>query len=246
MSKLTWDEVGKRYFETGISKGVLYLLKYGRYSLGVAWNGLTAVNEGTSGAEVSPLYADNIKYLNLLSNEDFKATVEAYSYPEDFTDCLGEKEIARGVIIGQQRRTHFGFCYRTTSGNDVEGTDFGYKLHIVFDCIASPSDKNYQTINDSPDAITYSWEVSTTPIEIEGYKPTAVLTLDSGKFRSDGKYNVLRHIEDILYGTDTTDPKFITVPEILEIEELEIYVRDSDNEALLDSSGNRIISRVFD
>ncbi|MBQ8134780.1 MAG: hypothetical protein IJ192_10315 [Clostridia bacterium] len=246
MSKLTWDKVGERYFETGTDKGVLYLLKYGKYSSGVAWNGFIGVNENPSGAESTALYADNIKYLNLLSNEEFGATIEAYTYPDEFKDCLGEVEIAVGAFIGQQRRHHFGLCYRTLVGNDEDGTDFGYKIHLVFDCIASPTDKSYSTINDTPDAVTFSWDVSTNQVVIEGYKPTATLVLESQKFKESGLFNVLKALEDILYGTDNTESKFPTVAEIMETYLLQMYIRDSGNDVLLDSSGNRIQSRVFD
>ena len=200
MSVLTWDKTGQRHFETGVDHGVVYPLKGGRYLPGAAWNGLTAVNESSSGAEATPLYADNIKYLNLMSAEEYNSTIEAYTYPESFSDCIGEAELAKGVVLGQQKRQHFGFSYRTKCGNDTDGVDHGYQIHLIFDCQASSSDRSYATVNDSPDAMTYSWEVSTTPVEVPGFKPTASVVLDSRKFKTKGLVNVLRHIEDILYG----------------------------------------------
>lgn len=200
MSVLMWDKTGQRYFETGVDHGVVYPLKAGRYLPGVAWNGLVAVNESSSGAEATALYADNVKYLNLMSAEEYMATIEAYAYPEAFAPCIGEVGPVRGVLLGQQARQHFGLSYRTKSGNDTEGVDNGYRLHLIYDCQAAPSDRAYSTISDSPDAMTYSWEVSTTPVEVEGYRPTASIVLDSRKFKTKGLVNVLRSIEEILYG----------------------------------------------
>lgn len=198
MSKLTWDNTGERLFETGIKQGVLYPIQSdGSYSKGVAWNGLTAVTESPSGAEATALYADDIKYLNLLSNEEFGATIEAYTYPDEFAECDGSAQLATGVMIGQQKRKIFGLCYRTTIGNDVDGNDHGYKLHLVYGCLAAPSEKAYSTINDNPDAITFSWEVSTTPVNVEGFKPTSQITIDSTK----ADPTKLQALEDILYGT---------------------------------------------
>lgn len=198
MSKLTWDNTGERIFETGIKQGVLYPIQSdGTYSKGVAWNGLTAVTESPSGAEATALYADDIKYLNLLSNEEFGATIEAYTYPDEFAECDGSAQLATGVMIGQQKRKIFGLCYRTTIGNDVDGNDHGYKLHLVYGCLAAPSEKAYSTINDNPDAIAFSWEVSTTPVNVEGFKPTSQITIDSTK----ADPVKLKALEDILYGT---------------------------------------------
>lgn len=198
MSKLTWDNTGERLFETGIKQGVLYPIQSdGTYSKGVAWNGLTAVTESPSGAEATALYADDIKYLNLLSNEEFGATIEAYTYPDEFAECDGSAQLATGVMIGQQKRKIFGLCYRTTIGNDVDGNDHGYKLHLVYGCLAAPSEKAYSSINDNPDAITFSWEVSTTPVNVEGFKPTSQITIDSTK----ADPTKLKALEDILYGT---------------------------------------------
>lgn len=201
MSKLKWDQTGERLYETGVRMGVLYPIQTGGvYSKGVAWNGLTAVTESPSGAEASPLYADDIKYLNLLSNEEFGATIEAYTYPDEFAECDGSASIAEGVYIGQQARKTFGLCYRTVLGNDVDSNDYGYKLHLIYGAMAAPSEKGYSTINDSPEAITFSWEVTTTPVNVTGFKPTASLTIDSTKV-DDAKLAVL---EGILYGKDST------------------------------------------
>ena len=197
MSRITWDTVGERYYETGVKMGVLYPIQAGGlYNKGVAWNGLTSVTESPSGAEATALYADDIKYLNLLSNEEFGATIEAYTYPEEFAECDGSAALANGVMIGQQKRKIFGLCYRTAIGNDVDGSDYGYKLHLVYGCLASPSEKAYATINDSPEAITFSWEVSTTPVSVTGFKPTSQLTIDSTKVDP----LKLTSLEDILYG----------------------------------------------
>ena len=204
MPKLTWDNTGERIFETGIKQGVLYPIQSdGKYTKGVAWNGLTAVTESPSGAEATALYADDIKYLNLLSNEEFGATIEAYTYPDEFAECDGSAELATGVMIGQQKRKTFGLCYRTTIGNDVEGNDYGYKLHLVYGCLAAPSEKGYSTINDNPDAITFSWEVSTTPVNVEGFKPTSQITIDSTK----ADPTKLAALEAVLYGSAETEAK---------------------------------------
>lgn len=213
MSKLAWDEIGSRYFETGVKKGVLYPAVNGTYPKGVAWNGLTAVNENPSGAEASPLYADNIKYLNLYSTEEYGATIEAYTYPDEFAQCDGSAEIATGVVIGQQKRKPFGFSYVTLLGNDTDGVDMGYKIHLVYGAMASPTDKSYSTINDSPDAVTFSWEVSTTPVEVPGFKPTASVTIDSTK----AKASELEALKDILYGTESKDPRLPLPTELLTI-----------------------------
>lgn len=201
MSKLVWDNTGNRLYETGVKNGVLYVQSSsGTYPKGVAWNGLTAVTESPSGAEATPLYADDIKYLNLMSAEEFGATIEAYTYPEEFEACDGSASLVDGVSIGQQKRTPFGLCYRTTIGNDTDGNDHGYKLHIIYGALASPSEKAYATINDSPEAITFSWEVTTTPVNVTGFKPTASLVIDSTKVDS----TCLAALEEILYGKDGT------------------------------------------
>lgn len=205
MSKLVWDKTGERLYETGVRKGVLYLKgENGTYSNGVAWNGLTAVTESPSGAEATPLYADDIKYLNLLSAEEFGATIEAYTYPDEFAECDGSGSLVTGVLIGQQKRKQFGLCYRTVLGNDEDGEEYGYKLHIIYGCLAAPTEKAYATINDSPEAITFSWEISTTPVEVSGFKPTASLVIDSTKADQEK----LAALEEILYGKDGTgDPQ---------------------------------------
>lgn len=199
MSRLTWDNNGERLYETGVKQGVLYPIQAdGKYSKGVAWNGLTAVTESPSGAEATALYADDIKYLNLISNEEFGATIEAYTYPDEFAECDGSASLVDGVTLGQQKRKTFGLCYRTSLGNDVDGNDYGYKLHLVYGCLAAPSEKAYATINDSPEAITFSWEISTTPVNVAGFKPTSQITIDSTK----ADKTKLTALEDILYGKD--------------------------------------------
>lgn len=200
--KLVWDKTGERIYETGVDHGVLYPIdSLGKYNNGVAWNGLSAVTESPSGAEANPIYADNGKYLNLFSAEEFGATVEAYTYPDEFAACDGSATIADGVTIGQQDRKTFGLSYRTVLGNDVENGNYGYKLHLIYGAMASPSEKAYATINDSPEAITFSWELTTTPVNVKDHKPTASLTIDSTKVSSEK----LTKLEEILYGKDPTN-----------------------------------------
>ena len=201
MSKIIWDAIGEHFYETGVNKGVLYPAVSGAYPKGVAWNGLTAVTESPSGAEPSPLYADNIKYLNLMSAEEFGATIEAYTYPKEFESCDGSAELSVGVVIGQQKRSSFGLSYATQIGNDVDGVDLGYKLHLVYGAMAAPSEKSYATINDAPEAITFSWEVTTTPVPVTGLKPTSSLTIDSTKVDPVK----LAALEAIVYGTAGAD-----------------------------------------
>lgn len=197
-SPLVWDQTGEKFYETGVKNGVLYVQHTdGTYPKGVAWNGLTAVTESPSGAEKTPLYADDTKYLNLMSAEEFGATIEAYTYPDEFAQCDGSAEIAEGVTIGQQARKTFGMAYKTTLGNDVSNNDYGYKLHIIYGALASPSEKGYTTINDSPEAITFSWEVTTTPVNVTGKKPTASLVIDSTKANPEK----LAALEKILFGS---------------------------------------------
>lgn len=201
MPRLVWDADSTRTYETGVDHGVLYVKDSdGTYPNGVAWNGLTAVTESPSGAESTPLYADNIKYLNLRSAEEFGATIEAYTYPEEFEQCDGYASLSKGVVIGQQARKMFGLSYRTKIGNDTDGEDHGYKLHIIYGCDAAPSERGYQTVNDSPSAITFSWTISTTPVNVPGFKPTASITIDSTKVDGDK----LKSLEDILYGSETS------------------------------------------
>lgn len=213
MSRLTWDAIGERYYETGVKYGVLYPMSNGAYATGVSWNGLTAVTESPSGAEATPLYADDIKYLNLMSAEEFGGTIEAYTYPDEFMACDGSAALAEGVYIGQQARSAFGLCYRTVLGNDTENNEHGYKLHLVYNALAAPSEKAYATINDSPEAITFSWEFKTTPVEVEGYKPTAHIVIDSTKIDAAK----LKALEDLLYGTTDAEAKLPTPAEIIEL-----------------------------
>jgi hypothetical protein len=211
MAKIIWDKVGDRFYETGVKNGVLYVQdSNGGYPSGVAWNGLTAVTESPSGAESNPLYADDVKYLNLMSAEEFNATIEAYTYPDEFGECDGSVELATGIAIGQQTRKQFGMAYRTTIGNDVDGGDYGYKLHLIYGAAASPSEKGYQSVNDSPEAITFSWEVSTTPVAVTGKKPTASLVIDSTKANA----GALSTLEDILFGTSGSAPRLPLPDEI--------------------------------
>ena len=212
MSRLVWDKTGDRLYETGVKQCVLYPQVSGAYPKGVAWNGITSVTESPSGAEPSPLYADDIKYLNLMSTEEFGASIEAYMYPEEFEACDGSAEIAPGVSIGQQKRQPFGLCYRTIIGNDTESNEHGYKLHIIYGALAAPSEKAYATVNDSPEAITFSWELSTTPVNVTGGNPTASLTIDSTKVKAEK----LKALEDILYGSESesTGPRLPLPDEI--------------------------------
>lgn len=211
MAKLTWDATGERIYETGVRNGVLYPMDKGVYPKGVVWNGLITVTESPSGAESTPLYADDIKYLNLISAEEFGATVEAYTYPDEFAACDGTATLAEGVVIGQQPRKTFGMSYRTVIGNDVENENYGYKLHLIYGAVASPSEKAYATINDSPEAITFSWELTTTPVAVTGHKPTASLTIDSTKV-DPAKLTAL---EGILYGSEDTEARLPLPDEIL-------------------------------
>jgi hypothetical protein len=214
MPKLIWDEAGKRLYETGVRKGVLYPQDAsGAYPKGVAWNGLTAVTESPSGAEATALYADDTKYLNLMSAEEFGATIEAYTYPDEFAACDGSAELAIGVNIGQQARKPFGLVYQTALGNDTEGESHGYKLHIIYGATASPSEKAYQTINDSPEAITFSWEVKTAPVPVTGHKPTASLTIDSTKVDAAK----LATLEKKLFGDTATEASLPLPDEIATI-----------------------------
>lgn len=203
MSKLVWDQTGERLYETGVSKGVLYVQEGAAYPNGVAWNGLTAVTESPSGAEATALYADDIKYLSLMSAEEFGGTIEAYMYPDEFKVCNGEADLATGVSIGQQTRKTFGFCYRTIIGNDTDSNNHGYKLHLVYGALASVSEKAFATVNDSPEAITFSWEFTTTPVNVEGFKPTSIVTIDSTK----ADETKLKALEDVLYGSEDVEAR---------------------------------------
>lgn len=214
MPALTWDGIGDRFYETGVDHGVLYIPdETGVYDTGVAWNGLTAVTESPSGAEPTALYADNIKYLNLYSAEEFAATLEAYTYPDEFAQFDGLATPSVGVFVGQQPRRSFGLSFRTKVGNDIEGNDHGYKLHLVYGCQASPSEKAYNTINDSPEAITFSWEISTTPAPVTGYEPTSLIVLDS----RTADPTDLAALELLLYGDVATTASLPTPDEVLAI-----------------------------
>lgn len=234
MSKLIWDEDEKRTYETGVSKGVLYPVQDdGKYSLGVAWNGLTAVTESPSGAEATPMYADNIKYLNLISAEEFGATVEAYTYPQEFEACDGSAELQPGVCVGQQDRKKFGMAYRTVFGNNDKGNNYGYKLHLIYGATAAPSEKAYNTINDSPEAITFSWELTTTPVSVNNMKPTASVTIDSTKVDPDK----LKILEGILYGNESENPRLPLPDEIAEIFKEEIRTLEATPSVINGASG---------
>lgn len=212
MAALVWDQTGEKIYETGVDHGVLYIPNaLGVYANGYAWNGLTSVSESPSGAEPSAQYADNIKYLNLVSAEEFGATVEAFTYPDEFGQCDGSAAPVEGVLLGQQGRRSFGLSYRTLVGNDLEGTDFGYKLHLIYGATARPSEKAYNTVNDTPEAITFSWELSTTPVSVTGFKPTASITIDSTKTDATD----LAALEEILYGAAATEPRLPMPDEVL-------------------------------
>lgn len=214
MSKIVWDQTGERLYETGVKRGVLYVQDSGgTYPKGVAWNGLTAVTESPSGAEATPLYADDIKYLNLISTEELGGTIEAYTYPDEFAECDGSASIATGVYIGQQPRKTFGMCYTTTVGNDVDSNAHGYKLHLIYGALASPSEKAYATINDSPEAITFSWEFSTTPVNVAGFKPTANIVIDSTKATPEK----MAALEKILYGDTDVEPRLPLPNEVAQV-----------------------------
>lgn len=213
MSKIIFDNTGEKIYETGVDHCVLYVRDGNAYQTGVAWNGITAINESPSGAEATPIYADNIKYLNIVSGEDFGATIEAYTYPDEFTECDGSAEIVAGVKIGQQTRKPFALCYRTLIGNDVAGTGHGYKLHFIYNAQAAVSAKNYKTINESPEAMSFSWEISTTPEVVEGFKPTATVTVDSTKVDAQK----LKALEDKIYGTENSEPTMPTISEIVSL-----------------------------
>lgn len=214
MSKLVWDKTGERLYETGVKQGVLYpQAAGGTYPKGVAWNGLTNITESPSGAEATALYADDIKYLNLVSAEELGGTIEAYTYPDEFAECDGSAALTEGVFIGQQDRKTFGLCYRTTLGNDVDSNGHGYKLHLIYGALAAPSEKAYATINDSPEAITFSWEFKTTPVNVADHKPTASLTIDSTKV-SETKMAAL---EKVLYGDGDTEARLPLPDEVVQI-----------------------------
>ena len=245
MSRLTWDAHGERHYETGVRNGVLYPAVSGTYLKGVAWNGLTQVTNSPSGAEATGIYADDIKYLNLMSAEDAAGTIEAYTYPSEFSKCVGKYELAPGAEIGQQERRAFGLSYRTEIGNDINGDDYSYKIHLLYGAKVSPSEENFQTIDDSPDAITFSWEYTTEPRTIDGYKPVAHVILDGKAFKKAGLMNALHAIENVLYGTASLNPRLILPNEIGSLIESAKYLRDSSGDLILDSSGSPIETEVF-
>ena len=248
MSRLVWDETGERKYETGADHGVLYVAKRrvtdpaDPYEEGVPWNGLTAVSESGSGGEPSPLWADNIKYLNLISAEECSFSIEAYTYPYEFSECDGSKEIfpgVPGVLVAQQVRRMFGFCYRTVVGNDVKNNEYGSKLHLVYGCYASPSDKSYATTSDSPDAITFSWSVTTTPVTVDGYKPTATLMIDSTRCNPF----IFKRLEDILYGSSTLQSHLPLPAEVVSVFQDDYwYLEDSNGNSITDSNGDEIVA----
>lgn len=210
MAKLTWDDTGKKIYETGVDRGVLYPITTGTtYGTGIPWNGLTAVNESPSGAESNPQYADNIKYLDLTSAEEFGFTIEAFTYPVEFEECDGSAQLAEGVTIGQQTRKMFGFSYRSLIGNDIQGTDYGYKIHLVYGCKASPSEKSRSTVNDSPEAITFSWEITTTPVNVNGHKPTSHLVVDT----TVAEGTKVTALETKLYGDNSSGTPTLPMPD---------------------------------
>lgn len=212
MAKIVWDQIGERFYETGVKNGVLYVQDdEGNYENGVAWNGLTAVTESPSGAEATALYADDIKYVNLMSAEEFGATIEAYTYPDEFEACDGSATLAAGVSIGQQPRKAFGLCYKTVVGNDVQGNALGFKIHLIYGAKAAPSERAFQTINDSPEAITFSWELTTTPVNVSGFQPTANLVIDSTKVAPEA----LAKIEAKLFGTESEEPTLLLPDEVV-------------------------------
>lgn len=213
MAKLIWDKVGERFYETGVSNCALYVYDDGAqdFGAGVAWNGITSITETPSGAEANAIYADNIKYLSLLSAEEFGASIEAYTYPEEFEECDGSAAIAPGVMVGQQARKKFCIAYKTIKGNDIQNDAYGYKLHLIYNCNAAPSERAYSTINDSPEAIAFSWEISTTPVAVTGHKPTSILTIDSAKVDA----SKLASVEEALFGGDSAEAKILMPDEVL-------------------------------
>lgn len=246
MSRLTWNRPRDRKYETGVDHGVLYRMENGVYSDGVAWSGLKAVTENSSGGTPSAFWADNAKYLNILSAEDYKCSIEAYSYPADFKPCLGKKVIANGVTIIQQPRVGFGFSYRTRVGNAMRGNDYSYRIHVIYNCRASSTTKSYSTLNGSSEPTTLSWDVSSTPVKLEGVKPTSEIVFDAEAYRKRGLMNVLHAIEDALYGTEDENAHLPSIEEIQEIYTYERYILDSDTEDILDSSGRQIAGTVYD
>ena len=245
MAELTWDLSGDRTYNTGVDRGVLYRRSGSSYLSGEAWNGLISVSENPSGGEATALYADNGKYLNLMSVEELSLSIEAYNYPEGFSPCLGMTALDDGIYIGQQERKHFGFSYRTLVGNATEDTKYGYDIHVVFDCVASPSEESNSTVNDSPEANTNSWDVNTVPININEDRKSASMTLSLRQFSDAGLYNVFKALEDILYGTGSTNPTMVKPARVLEVIATEKYLMDSSGDYILDSSGDKILTASY-
>lgn len=219
MSRLVWDTIGERFFETGVDQCVLYPISNNAYPMGYAWNGITGVSESPSGADANAIYADNIKYLNLRAAEEFGATVTAYTYPDEFAECDGSASPVKGLTVGQQTRKMFGLCYRSRLGNDTDGSDHGYKLHLVYGLTASPSERGYSTINDSPEAIEFSWEMNSTPVSVTGLKPTSVITISSEDF-TEAQMQV---IEDVLYGDASNNPRLPLPDEVIALMGSNVY-----------------------
>ena len=218
--KLVWDQTGEREFETGVSKGVLYVAEGGDYPKGEAWNGLSKVSESPEGADATAVYANNKKYLNLVADEQYKATISAFMYPDGFKECNGESSLGKGVTIGQQKRKSFGFSYQTLIGNDTDGTDHGYKIHLVYGCTAAPSSIDHSSVNESPEATEMSWEISTVPVDVPGFKPTATLVINS----TETDAATLKKIEDLLYGTEEAEARLPLPAEIITILESAAHV----------------------
>lgn len=241
MSKLVWDEPGTRLFETGVSQGILFLMKpNGTYYEGHAWNGLTAVNEAPGGGESTPIYADNFIYGRVVSEEIYTATIEAYAYPEEFMKCLGKLEVTAGVTLAQQRRRRFGFCYKTEIGNDIVGQHRSYKLHLIYNCFSSDPDTTASTISDSPDPILFSWEIQSDKVLVDDYKPTATVILDELEFSRAGMANVFSTIEKLVLGTDTSDSVLPSLQTILDLQASARYLKDSSDINILDDRGEFI------
>lgn len=214
MARLVWDQTGEHFYETGVKQVVLYPMTGNAYDAGVAWNGVTSIEENPSGADFNPIYADDIKYLNIQGAEEFGATIGAYTYPDEFAECDGAAIPVDGVAVGQQARKSFGLCYRTTLGNDTEGIEYGYKLHIVYGAKVTPSSKSYSTINDSPEPAEMSWEMNTTPVAVTGMKPTSIITIDSTKFKETADKAKLTALENMLYGTNAGSGTEATNPQL--------------------------------
>lgn len=246
ISRLIFDEIGKRLYETGVERVVIYRLSAGRYRSGTVWNGVTAITGSGDGGESTGLYADDVKYLSLISAENWKGSIEAYNYPDVFSECLGQDEIATGVRVGQQSRRHFGLCFTTKEGNDMKGDEFGYKIHLVYDVVASPSDKSYQTQSDSPEPVSMSWDISAGNTATEGSKPTAEVVLDYKRMAKAGKANVIREIENMLFGTENTAAYMPSLSEMIDISRIGDHLCDSDGNFITDSAGEPIITQVFE